>query len=175
MALVASEVRTGISGEVSVGLTTATAPATAAAALTGFVGLGYLSEDGLVPERERSTTDIKAWQNNAVVRTLVTDAKSTYKFTLIQTNKATIEFAFGVTVTQTVTEGTYNADPAATGGLKSFVFDAIDGANLHREYVASGELTEMTPTGFVNGEATAYECVVTAYTVPKVMDTALKS
>ena len=175
MALVASEVRTGISGEVSVGVVNAAAPATAAAALTLHVGLGYLSEDGLIPERERSTKDIKAWQFNAVVRTLVTDAKATYKFTLIQTNKATIEFAFGTTVVQTVAEGTYNADPSATGGLKSFVFDAVDGTNLHREYVASGELTEMTPTGFINGEATAYECVVTAYTVPIVKDTALKS
>jgi len=175
MALTASEVRTGISGEVSVGPTTASAPATAIAAMTGFVGLGYLSEDGLVPDPSRSTKDIKAWQNNAVVRTLITDAKCTYKFTLIQTNKATIEFAFGTTVTQTVTEGTYSADPAATGGRKSFVFDAVDGTNLHREYVSEGELTEMTPTGFVNGEATAYECVVTAYTVPIVHDTALKS
>jgi len=175
MALTASNVRTGISGEVLVGLTTATAPATAAATATGFSGLGYLSSDGLVPAIDKSTNDIKAWQNNATVRTVTTEAKVTYKFTLIETSKATIEFAFGTTVTQTVTEGTYTIDPNATGGRRSFVFDVIDGSNLHREYVAEGELTEMSPSGFVNGEATSYECTVTAYTNPVVHDTALKS
>jgi hypothetical protein len=175
MALNANEVRSGISGEISVGLTSATAPATASATLTGFNGLGYISEDGLVPTRERSTNDIKAFQNAKVVRTSVTDAKKSYEFTLLQTNKATIEFAFGTTVTQTVTEGTYTDVVASTGGRKSFVFDITDGTNVYREYWAEGELTEMTPTGFVNGEAVAYQCTVVAYTDPVIHDTSLKS
>lgn len=174
MALTAANVRTGISGEVFVAPTTATAPATAAAATTGYTGLGYISSEGVLPKPERSTSDIKAWQNNAVVRTLITDAKTTYEFTLIETNKATIEFAYGTTVTQTVTEGTYNADPAATGGTKKFIIDVVDGTNLKRE-TFDGELTAMEPTGYVNGEPIAYKCTVTAYTVPVVHDTALKS
>jgi len=175
MALDTSQIRSGISGEVSVGPTTATAPASASEALTLFVGLGYLSDGGLVPKPERSTKDLTLWQNNAVGRTFVTGAKTVYAFTLVQTNIDTIGFAWGTEVTQTITEGTYNADPAATGGRKSFVFDAVDGTNLHREYVAAGELTKMTPGGFVNGEAQSYECEVTAYSVPAVFDTSLKS
>ena len=174
MALTAANVRTGISGEVLVAPTTATAPATAIAATTGYVGLGYISSDGVVPKPERSTTDITAWQNNAVVRTLTTDAKVIYSFTLIETSKATIEFAYGTTVTQSATEGTYNADPAATGGTKKFVVDVIDGANVAR-HTFDGELTKMEPSGFKNGEAVAYACEVTAYTVPVVHDTSLKT
>lgn len=174
MALDATKVRTGIAGEWLVGPTTATPPVSAAAATTGYVGLGYISSDGIVPKPERSTKDIKAWQNNAVVRTLTTDAKVVYAFTLIETNAATIGFAFGTTVTQSATEGTYNADPNASGGTKKHICDVIDGTNLHRE-TFDGELTKMTPSGFVNGEATSYACEVTAYTVPIVRDTALKT
>jgi hypothetical protein len=176
MALVSSNVRVAVSGEVSVGPTTATAPTTAAAVLTGFSGLGYLSEAGLKRKPERKTKDIVAWQNSAVVR-VVTDgaAKLSYTFVLIETTKATIEFHFGTAVTQTATEGSYAADPAATGGRKSFVFDVIDGTNLRREYVAEGELTEIGEITYANGEPIAYECTVVSYTVPQVKDTALKT
>lgn len=175
MALVSSNVRVGVSGEVSVGPTASTAPATAVAVLTGFTGLGYISDDGLKRKPETSRDDIVAWQNGAVVRTVTKDAKTTYHFTLIETNKVAIEFAFGTTVTQTVSEGTYSADPAATGGRKSFVFDVIDGANTKREYVAEGELSELGEITYGGGEAVGYECTVTAYTVPVVHDTALKT
>jgi len=176
MALVSSNVRVGVSGEVSVGPTTASAPVSASAALTGFVGLGYIDENGLKRKPERKSKDIVAWQGSAVVRT-VNDgaAKVTYTFVLIETNKDTIEFHFGTTVTQTATEGTYAADPASTGGRKSFVLDVIDGANLRREYVAEGELTEIGEVAFANGVPIAYECTVVAYTVPQVHDTALKT
>jgi hypothetical protein len=175
MALTATNVRVGVSGEVSVGPTSATAPATAAATLTGFTGLGYISSDGLKRKPEASRDDIVAWQNGATVRTVTKDAKTTYKFTLIETSKANVEFAFGTTVTQSATEGTYTADPAATGGRKSFVFDVIDGANLKREYVAEGELTELGEITNAGGEPIAYECTVTGYSVPVIKDTALKT
>jgi len=165
----------GVTGEVFVGPTTATPPATAAAATTGYTGLGYISENGIERTPERKTKDIVAWQNGAVVKTVVDGAaKVTLKFTLIETNKDSIEFAFGTTVTQTATEGTYSADPGATGGRKSFVFDTIEGANLRRE-TFEGELTTLGATKFAAGEPIAYECEVTAYTVPQVHDTALKT
>lgn len=175
MALTSSNVRVAVSGEVSVGPTSSTAPTDASAALTGFTGLGYVSEDGLTETPERSTQDIKAWQNGAVVRTVVTDAKMSYHFTLIETNVATVEFAYGTTVTQSATEGTYDIDPAATGGRQSFVFDVIDGANLKRIYVAEGELMERGDTVYAGGEPIGYDCTIVAYTNPKVFDVALKT
>ena len=175
MSLTSANVRVGVSGEISIGLTTATAPASAIAALTGFGGLGYVGEDGVTETPERSTDDIKAWQNAATVRTVVTDAKMTYQFVLIETSKATVEFSYGTTVTQSVTEGTYTIDPASTGGRKSFVFDVIDGGNLKRVYIDEGELTERGDTVYANGEPVGYDCTVVAYTQPVVFDTALKT
>jgi len=175
MALTASKVRVGVSGEWSTGALAAAAPTSAVSALTGFTGLGYISDDGVEVTPERSTDDIKAWQNSKIVRTVVTEAKTVYKFTLIETTKAAIEFAYGVTVTQSVSEGTYTADPAATGGRKSGVLDVIDGANLRREYVAESELTSLGAVKFANGEPVAFEVEITAYTSPVIFDTALKT
>lgn len=174
MTLTAANVRTGITGEVSVGLMAATFPATATTSLTGFNGLGYLGPDGVTPKNDRSTKDLTAWQNNAVVRTLTTDAKRTYEFTLWETTKATIEFAYGTTVTQTATEGTYTIDPSATGGSRKFVVDVIDGTVAHRESFV-GELTTMEEAGWKNGEAVAFKCTVTVYGNVAVNDTALKT
>lgn len=174
MALDSTKVRVAVAGEWLVGPTTATPPATAAAATTGYTGLGYVSEDGVERTPEKDSKDIPAWQNGAIVRVVTTNAKTVFKFTLIETNKATIEFSFGTTVTQTATEGTYSADPAATGGRKQHILDVIDGANLRRE-TFEGELTKLGATKFAGGEAVAYEVEVTAYTVPVVHDTALKT
>lgn len=175
MALDSTKVRVAVAGEWLVGPTTATPPATAAAATTGYTGLGYVSEDGVERTPDAPKDDIIGWQNGAVVRVVTKGAaKTTYKFTLIETNKDTIEFAFGTTVTQTATEGTYSADPAATGGRKSHILDVIDGAELRRE-TFEGELTKLGATKFAGGEPIAFECEVTAYTVPVVHDTALKT
>ena len=175
MALTSSNVRVGVSGEISVGLTSATAPATAAAALTGFTGLGYVGEDGVTETVNRTVENLKAWQNAATVRTVVTDADVTYQFVLIETTKATVELAYGTTVTQTSTEGTYTLDPASTGGRKSFVIDVIDGANLKRIYIAEGEITEVGDTVYASGEPIGYDLTLVAYTKPVVHETALKT
>lgn len=174
MPLNATNVRVGVSGEVLVAPTTATFPTTAAGTTTGFTGLGYLSPDGIVPENSRSTTNITAWQNSTVVRTVTTEAGRSYVFSLIETTKATIEFAYGTTVTQTATEGTYTITPGATGGRKKFIADVIDGAFAHRE-MFEGELSNLTETGWTNGEATAFECTVSAYGDITVKDTSLKT
>lgn len=176
MALTSSEVRVGVSGEVSVGPTGTTAPTDASTALNAaFLGLGYISDDGITETVDRSVDDITAWQNATVVRSIVTEAKVTYEFTLIQTNVDVIEFVTGATVTQTAPMGTYTMDPAATGGRKSFVFQIIDGAQLKRIYVAEGEITERGEITYASGEPIGYAVTIQAYTNPVVFDTALKT
>lgn len=175
MALTSSAVRVGVSGEVSVGLTSATAPASAAAVLTGFDGLGYVSEDGVTETLDRTIDDIKAWQNAATVRSVVSDASVSYQFTLIETTVNVIETALGVTVTQSATEGTYTIVAGSTGGRKSFVVDVIDGATLKRIYIAEGEITELGDTVYASGEAIGYDVTLKAYSDPIVFDTSLKT
>lgn len=181
MALDASKVRVGVTGVAMVGPTTAAAPTSTTSATTGYTDLGYVSDDGLTEARERSTDQIKAWQNGATVRTLITDAKLTYKFTLLETSLATIEYSYGVTVTQTVTHGRYVIDPSATGGRKSNILDVIDGTNKKRIYLPDAEVTEVGEVVYANGEPIGYEVTVEAYYkdslggCAEVFETALKT
>ena len=163
MALASANVRVAVTGEISVGATTATAPTGTGGALTGFTGLGYVGEDGVTESRDRSTEDIKAWQNGDTVRTLVTEGSLTYNFKLLETTKAAVELAYGTTVTQSVTDGNYVIVPTSTGGRKSFVIDVVDGSNLRRIYIPQGEVTEVGDTVYANGEAIGYEVTVTCY------------
>lgn len=160
MATDSSNVRVAVTGEVSVGPTATTAPADIDAALTGFVGLGYVGEDGITESRERSTTDIKAWQNADTVRTVVTDANLSYTFKLIETTEAALELFYGSSAD---TDGSLTVTPATTGGRKSFVIDVEDGADLLRIYIPEGEVSEVGDVVYASGEPIGYEVTVRAY------------
>jgi hypothetical protein len=176
MALTTSEVGVAVSGEIYVAPTGTALPTDTTTALNAaFKGLGYVSEDGITENVERSIDDLIAWQNATVVRSVVTDAKVTYEFTLWQTNKDTQEFVSGATVTQSVPHGTFTLSPGTTGGRKAFVFHIIDGAQIKRIAIAEAELTERGETVYASGEAIGYECTVTAYTDPIIYDTRLKT
>ena len=163
MALDSTKVRVAVSGEVLMGLTSATAPTGTGGATTGFTGLGYVSEDGVTETRDRSSDTIKAWQNAATVRTVVTDANLTYSFTLIETKKETVELYYGTTVTQAASEGNFVIVPASTGGRRSFIIDVVDGSELIRTYIPSGEVTEVGDKVYASGEPIGYEVTITAY------------
>jgi hypothetical protein len=181
MALDSSNVRVAVSGEVLVGEIGATAPTGTASSTTGYTGLGYVSEDGVTETRERSSDNIKAWQNGDTVRTVVTDSNLTYSFTLLETNAATVELFYGTEVTTAVSEGNFLVIPSATGGRHAFILDVIDGAELLRTYVPQGEVTEVGDVVYSNGEPIGYEVTVTAYPDPtlgasaKTWSTALKT
>jgi len=159
MALDSANVRVAVTGEISVGPTTASAPTAVSSALTGFAGLGYVSEDGVTESRDRSTNDIKAWQNADTVRTVVTEANLSYSFRLIETNTATLELFYG----SAAAAGDLTVVPASTGGRKSFVIDVVDGTELLRIYIPQGEVSEVGDVVYASGEAIGYEVTVRAY------------
>lgn len=161
MALNSENVRVGVSGAAYVAPLTATAPTTATSALgVDFKDLGYLSDAGITETRDRSTNQIRAWQNSALVREPVTESSITFNFTLIETKKETVEQYYGATV---AADGSIKIDPGKTGGRKSFVFDVIDGTKIIRIYVPNGEITEVGDTTYVNGDPIGYELTVTGY------------
>lgn len=163
MALDSTKARSAVTGAVSVGPVGSASPTSEAVALTGFNDLGYLNENGIEVIPDRSTKDMKAWQNADIVRTVTTDAKLTFKFVMIETSAATIELYWGVPVTRTATNGTWDLSPGVTGGRKSFVFDVVDGTDLLRYYVASGELESRETIKNVNGDLLGYGVTIVAY------------
>jgi hypothetical protein len=159
MANTADNVVVGVTGSVYVGPTTATAPTSSTATLTGFTDLGYVSSDGVTFTTDKSTTQIRAWQNADLVRESITEGTVTYGFTLLETTQDAIEAYFG----GTLTGGKIEVNPVNTGGRKSFVIDVIDGAKAIRHYVPSGEILSVEAQQIQNGEAVGYGLTVTAY------------
>lgn len=163
MALVAANTVVGITGSVSYAPVGTTAPTSATAALpAAWLDLGYLNEDGITENIEQTAEDLRAWQNNAVVRTVVTEAAARYNFVAIETKKAVIELYYA----GTITTDQIVVDPAATGGRKSFVIDVIDGAKTQRIYIAEGEVTERGERTITSTDLVGYPMTITAYTKP---------
>ncbi|WP_159083902.1 phage tail tube protein [Nocardioides terrigena] len=163
MAVDASKVRVAITGALSKGELSATAPTTAAAAATGFTDLGGISEDGvtLALNDEGDSTPIKVWQNGQTVRTLrqTSEDNPTISGTLVETSLDTIETYFGATVTQTATDGSFEFKSQVREAA-SYVLDVIDGAELIRIYVPRGVVASVGEITLANTEAIGYEVTI---------------
>ena len=159
MALSADSVVVGITGKCYVGATTAAAPTASTSTLTGFTELGYVSADGITHTLDKSTSQIRAWQDASLVREIVTEATETFSFSLLETNEAVLELYFGATMTN----GKIEINPSATGGRKSFVIDVVDGYKAIRHYIPSGEVMAVEAQTIANGEAIMYGVTITAY------------
>ena len=161
MAVSPDNVVVGITGACYAGATTAAAPTSTTSTLTGFTELGYVSADGVSFSIDKSTNQIRAWQNSDLVREVVTEGTVTYAFMLMESNQAVIEAYFG----GTMTDGKIQVDPNATGGKQSFVIDVVDGDKAIRHYVPSGEILSVDAQTVANGEALMYGITITAYAV----------
>lgn len=163
MAVDTSNVRSAVTGALSVAATSASAPTSPTSTLTGFTDLGGISDEGVTEARERGTEQIRLWQNGAIAREVVTESSFTLSCTLVETKQEVIELFFGSTVTPATGYGSIVIDPAATGGRKSFVLDIVDGAELVRTYIAEGEITEVGEVTAATGGALSYPITITGY------------
>lgn len=161
MTLNASNVRVGVTGAIYAGATSAAAPTSATSTLTGFNDLGYVNPDGVSETRDRSTSQIRAWQNGDLIREVVTESTATFTATLIETTAETLALYYGAAVN--VADGSIEVDPSATGGKKSFVIDVIDGDQVIRTHIPEGEVLSVGEQVAANGEPLGYEVTITAF------------
>lgn len=160
----AANVRVGVSGGVFRGPVGSIAPTgTSGAPDAAFIDLGYISEDGVeitVPASGDSTP-IKAWQGGTTVRVIrsASEDQPTWHFTMLETSLATVEAYVGVTVTQTATEGSFEY-VVQNRGHDAYVVDIIDGAELMRDHVPYGIVTEVGSHTASNGDPIGYEVTV---------------
>lgn len=161
MTLNASNVRVGTTGAFYVGDTSASTPTSADSPLSDFTSLGYISTEGVTETRDRSISQIRAWQNSDLIRSVVSEATASFQLTLLETNPEVIAAYYGGEVDPV--DGSIEVDPAASAGRQSFVLDVIDGEDAIRTYIPQGEILEMGDQVFVNGEAIGYEITLYAY------------
>ena len=162
MALIADEVRVAITGEVHVAPPDAAAVTSATQSLTSpWTGLGYNNDEGIVESFEESTEVLRAWQNNAAFRTIVTESEARLAFTMIQTNKATLElFHKGSKIVDDGNGGFRMDVILPTPDPRSFVIDVIDGDEHIRFYVPRGEVVERGEVSYVGGAAVGYNVTI---------------
>jgi len=160
MALDSDNVRVAVTGAVYVAPTGTAAPSYSDDALNvAFQDLGYVSADGISEAIDKSTTQIRSWQDGSLVREIVSDGTYSVSMTFIETNQDVVELYYG----GTLASGSMNIDPRATGGRQSFVIDVIDGTSIERTYIAAGEITSVGERTLASGEAIGYEVTITAY------------
>ena len=160
MALDSDNVRVAVTGAVYVAPTGTAAPSYSDDALdAAFQDLGYVSADGITEAIDKSTTQIRSWQDGSLVREIVSDGTYSVSMTFIETNQDVVELYYG----GTLASGSMNIDPRATGGRQSFVIDVIDGTSIERTYIAAGEITSVGERTLASGEAIGYEVTITAY------------
>jgi hypothetical protein len=162
VSLEAENVRVAVTGAVYSAPKTATRPTSATSALTGYTDHGYIGDGGVTETRDRSTNQIRAWQNGALVREPVTESSIKYQFILLETKKENIELYYGAKVAD---NGSVKINPSKTGGRRRFAVDVIDEDDLIRIDVPDGEITEVGDQVYVNGEAIGYEITVTGYSI----------
>ena len=160
MALDSDNVRVAVTGAVYVAPTGTTAPTTSASSLdAAFVDLGYVSADGITESIDRTTNQIRAWQNGSLVREVTSEGTYSVSMTFIETNESVLELYYGTANAS----GEFEIDPTSTGGRKSFVIDVVDGSIVERIYIPAGEITSLGERTLASGEAVGYQVTVTAY------------
>lgn len=162
MALDANEVRIAITGEVHAAPVGTAAPTSATSQLDpAFKGLGYNNDEGVVESVEESSEVIRAWQNNVPVRTIITESDPRLAFTMIQTNKNTLElFHKGSTVVSDGAGGHVLYVLPPKSDPRAFVFDVIDGDEHVRIYIPQGEVIERGEVEYVGGAPVGYNVTI---------------
>lgn len=160
MALDSDNVRVGVSGAVYVAPTETTGPTDTSTALdNAFTDLGYVSSDGITETIDRTTNQIRAWQNGSLVREVTSEGTYSVELTFIETSEAVLELYYG----SSITDGALDGDPTASGGRQSFVIDVVDGDIVERIYIPAGEITSVGERNIATGEAIGYQVTITAY------------
>lgn len=128
--------------------------------ITG-IDYGYLSEDGIEISNDKSTENRSAWQNADIVRTLTTEASTTFTFTIIEDTQNARELYFGSA--ETGGKITWNPAASAEGRFALAVEDptANGGRSYKRLFVFDGTVSSVEPITIANSEVIGYGITIT--------------
>jgi hypothetical protein len=160
MANNAANVRVAISGAFMVADLGTALPTTAADTPNmAFKDAGYISEDGITQTIDSDTTDIKAWQNGDVVRTIQTSHKVTLQLTMLETTALTNKIYYA--------DSEASATAVKVAGKQAphqtVILDVLDGDKVIRLCAPDAQVTERGEITYKNEEAISYNVTLTCY------------
>lgn len=159
MATQAANVNVAVSGGVYTAPLGTALPADAAVALNAaFLDLGYLGEDGVTQQINGTTKDIKAWQNGDIVRTIQTEHKLEFKFTMIETNAPVLTLFSGANYATGIVQIKAGVMPHV-----AFIVEVLDGADHIRIAIPDGQISDRGDIVYKNGEPIGYPVTVTCF------------
>lgn len=156
----ADNVRVAVTGAIYFAPTGTTLPTDATTALhASFLAnnLGYISEGGITQSISEDITDIKAWQDAAVVRKIQTGHDVTYQFGMLETASGPLAVFFG-----NFTAGAVELDGSSLP-RRSYVIQIDDGGNDIRIVIPDGQVTERGDITYANADAVIYDVTITAF------------
>ncbi|MGW6698859.1 phage tail tube protein [Nocardia sp. NPDC055049] len=147
-----------------------TLPTTAAGTIgAAFKPLGYVSEDGLEAQGERSVNAIKDW-NGDIIAQLQTEHSVRFALTLYAAYDAdTLAEVFGtgnVTITApTVSTGTLIkvTETGAVLPTRAYIFDMLNDVRKLRIVLPVAKISEVSENAFVAGELMGFQVTVEAF------------
>lgn len=153
-----ADVRVGVTGAIYGAPDGTTLPTNATASLNAaFEEFGYVTEDGVREQNGVEITEIKAWQDSAVVRKIQTSHDLTYQLAFMETSDQVLETFYG-----NYDNGTVEIR-GEQGVRQSWVIQVVDGDDLLRIVIPDGQVTETGEVAYVNGEAVTYPVTISCF------------
>jgi hypothetical protein len=147
-----NEIRIASNGQVYVAPVGTALPTTPTATLNStFVGLGYLTTDGVQISSSPEVQDIMSYQARQATRRELLNQEVQASFTLQQFNESTIPFAFGGGSVTSPSAGIYRYELPTDGALdeRAMIIDAVDGTVHQRWILPRGNVTDAVEISFV--------------------------
>lgn len=126
---------------------------------SAFTSVGFIAEDGITQAIGADKTELKAWQNAEVVRTVQTSHSLTYHFTMVESNDSTVKLYYADDdATLKATKIT-----AAQSPRKTWILEALDDQKKIRICIPSAQVTERGDVVWKSDTAIAYDMTLTCY------------
>ncbi|MBQ1444115.1 MAG: phage tail protein [Renibacterium sp.] len=139
-------------------------PADAAAPLPAeFVGLGYVSDAGLVNTVATESNAVVAWGGDQVLNAR-TSRTETFKFSFIETNENTMKQVYGAQNVSTGDKGLTVLHNSKSATASVYVFEILLGDKRAKRIVlGNAQVTELGDVSYLDGAAVGYEVTLTAF------------
>lgn len=150
-------------GTVAPAITTASIPTPT----TPWEDAGAMDTSGLTNNNDETRTEFKRWGSIAVFKTVITDKKTTFDVTFLQSSPTVlgIYHRMGSTPVADTTTKVISVTDDTTGvhDPRAYIFDVLDGTNHVRYYCPNAEVTATKAIEHATDKLTSYPVTITAY------------